>query len=135
MVQRWNGRILRSGDIKATHCDDTDTFQILSIVEWSQFVTLLRSNNSGNSNTYVVRSGEEALSNACIAEKVDKENWDLDVVISAVEADKKGLRRNFPELQTERRAANTIMTAGLVSMTGSAKCCIIFDEELKKRDP
>lgn len=66
-----------------------------SLSEQSQFVALLRANNSDSAGLSCVRSGEEEVSNAVIVEEGDKEYWDFEGAMTADESKESGFGGKF----------------------------------------
>lgn len=75
----------------------------------TQLAALLRANNSDNACPSDVRSVVEEVSDAAIVEEVDKEKWNFDRVVTAVEVEESGLCGKFREKLTEFRAVYTEM--------------------------
>lgn len=57
-------------------------------MEQIQFVTLLRANNSGGAYLRGICSGEKEVSEVAVVQEADKNNWDVDGVVTATKAEK-----------------------------------------------
>lgn len=91
----WNGEetdfAFAKGTIDRYRRDGTNLFQFSDISEQSQFAASRGANNSDKVGPSGACSGEEEISDTVVLEKPDKEDWDLDEVITATEADGRGL--------------------------------------------
>lgn len=61
-----------------------------SLARLSQFVASSRENNRSGADPSEVRRGEEEVSDAAVVEESDEEDWDLDEVMTAADANESG---------------------------------------------
>lgn len=94
----------------------TGLFQIPSIAETSQFVSLPRLNNSSIAGPTGVRSGNDKVSDAGVVEAADKAGWYLDGVMTAAQTKENDTQQKFCELQTECWVGHTEVFAISVDM-------------------
>lgn len=71
--------------------DSADLLQISSLTEQFQFVAILWTNSNDGAGPGGVRRGGEEVSDSMKAERVDKEAWDPDRMITAAESKGIGL--------------------------------------------
>lgn len=93
----------------------------------------LKSNNDCAASHSGLHNGEEVVSNIDIDE-ADKDNWDLDELMNATEADVTGLYTKFRELWTECRVVHFEMLASLADVVKMDKCSIKLEEHVKGCD-
>lgn len=94
--------------------DKTDLFLKFALSEQTQFVALPRANNNGGAGSSDRCGGGKEVSDTVVVEKGDKENWDLDKVMTATEAAERSLKMTICELETDWLAVHTEVHAGLV---------------------
>lgn len=70
---------------------------------------------------------DEEVSDAGVVKEATKENWDLDGVMPAAEANASGLRGKFRGLQTECRTVIRKVRTGLVDVAPMAKRSITLE--------
>lgn len=67
-------------------------------------------------------------------EEVDEEDWNLDGVVTAAEADKSDLRGKLHELQTAFLAVHIEIFAGLVDVVQMTEHSVTLEEQLRNSD-